>query len=59
MVGVVGAPYCLLTSTNLAVSATNWTRLLTNVFGAGATFTDSVPMNPTEAARFYLLQAVQ
>ena len=55
--GVVGTPYYLLTSTNLALPLTNWTRLLTNVYGAGGSFSNNIPLYPAEAAKFYRLQS--
>ena len=55
--GVAGTPYYLLTSTNLALPLTDWTPLLTNVYGAGGSFSNNIPMYPAEAARFYRLQS--
>lgn len=42
----------LLTSTNIGTGAT-WTAAATNVFGADGLFTNSVPINSSEAKRFY------
>jgi autotransporter-associated beta strand protein len=55
--GVAGRPYYLLTSTNLALPLTNWTRLATNAYGPGGSFTNNVPVVPSEDARFYRLQS--
>jgi len=55
--GLVGTPYYLLTSTNVAMPMTNWTRVLTNAFGPGGSFTSSTSVDPLENARFYRLQS--
>jgi autotransporter-associated beta strand protein len=55
--GIVGAPYCLLTSTNITLPIINWTPVLTNVFGPGGSFSNNLPMDPAEAAKFYRVQS--
>jgi hypothetical protein len=54
--GTAGANYYVLTSTNVALPLSNWTRLSTNTFdGAGHfSFTNAVAPGPPQ--RFYLLQ---
>lgn len=54
--GVAGAPYYLLSTTNVLMPISNWTRLLTNTYGPGGSFSNSVPIDPAEDARFFLLQ---
>jgi autotransporter-associated beta strand protein len=54
--GIVGMPYYLLTSTNITLPLTDWTRLQTNVFGPGGSFSNSVPVEPEEPSRFHQLQ---
>jgi autotransporter-associated beta strand protein len=56
--GVVGTPYCLLTATNITVPMSNWTPVLTNVFGPGGSFSNSLPLDPAETARFYRVRQV-
>jgi hypothetical protein len=55
--GVTGAPYYLLTSTNVSLPLSNWTRVLTNTFGVGGGFSDDVPLIPTDHASFFRLQS--
>ena len=55
--GLVGTPYYLLSSTNVALPMTNWTRVLTNAFGPGGSFTSSIPVDSSGAARFYRIQS--
>jgi len=54
--GVFGSPYYLLTSTNVALPMSNWTRLLTNTFGSGGDFTEQISLDVGEPIRFYRLQ---
>ncbi|MEI8043941.1 MAG: hypothetical protein WCL11_21200, partial [Verrucomicrobiota bacterium] len=57
--GVSGTPYCLLTSTNAALPMTNWTPVLTDVFGPGGSFSNILPPDPAEAVRFYRVRQAQ
>ena len=50
--GATNTSSVLLTSTNLAPDAT-WTPMATNVFGSNGLSTNSLPVNPTEAKRFF------
>ena len=53
--GTPGGTYYVVTSTNLAVVVTNWTRVLTNQFDSSGNF--SVTNNPaTNSQYFYRLQ---
>ncbi|MBC8097231.1 MAG: hypothetical protein H7Y43_15610, partial [Akkermansiaceae bacterium] len=54
--GVAGNPYVVLTSTNLALPLSTWTRVQTNVFGLGGTFSTTNPVTAGEPQRFFLLQ---
>jgi autotransporter-associated beta strand protein len=54
--GVTNGAYYVLTSTNLALPASNWTRLLTNQFDAGGNFNFTNPMAPSAPQSFYQLQ---
>ena len=47
----------LLSSTNLALPLSQWTRVLTNTFGSDGSFTNPIPINSSEAQRFYRLVA--
>lgn len=54
--GLAGATYYVLASTNLAVSTTNWTRLLTNQFDDSGNFNFTNAIPPDAPQNFYLLQ---
>jgi len=54
--GPASGNYYVLTSTNLTVPLTNWTRLLTNQFDAGGNFNFTNPMSTNALQSFYLLQ---
>ena len=54
--GVSGANFYLLTSTNLALPMSNWTRLLTNQFDVGGNFNFTNAINSNFTQSFYLLQ---
>ena len=45
----------LLTATNVAQARATWTPVTTNVVGADGLSTNSIPITPGEAQRFYLL----
>jgi hypothetical protein len=51
--GAAGASYRLLSSTNVALPLANWTPVLTNNFASDGSFTNQIPINATEAHRFY------
>ncbi len=55
--GVNGAEYYLLTATNVALPLSNWTRVLTNYFGAGGEFSETLPVGPADVTRFFRLQS--
>ena len=57
--GVAGTPYYLLASTNAALPMTNWTPVLTDVFGPGGSFSNILPPDPAEAVRFYRVRQAQ
>ena len=50
--GVSGANFYLLTSTNLALPISNWTRLLTNQFDVGGNFNFTNDINLKLNAKF-------
>ena len=54
--GSSNATYYLLSSTNLALPTTQWTRLLTNHFDGSGNFNLTNAINPKSAQNFYLLQ---
>jgi autotransporter-associated beta strand protein len=54
--GVTNGTYYVLTTTNLALPATNWTRLQTNQFDGNGNFSFTNTINPNAAQSFYLLQ---
>ena len=55
--GIVGMPYYILTATNITLPMTNWTPVLTDVFGPGGSFSNSIPVDSADAARFYRIQS--
>jgi len=55
--GINGAEYYLLTSTNMALPTSNWTRLATNFFGTGGSFNEIIPVSPADHERYYRLQS--
>jgi autotransporter-associated beta strand protein len=54
--GITNGTYYVLTSTNLAVPLTNWTRLQTNQFDSSGSFNFTNPINQNSVQSFYLLQ---
>jgi len=54
--GVAGSQYFVLSTTNVALSLANWTRVQTNTFGAGGAFSVTNTFTPGEPQRFYLLR---
>jgi rhamnogalacturonan endolyase len=54
--GPVDATYYVLTSTNITVPLTNWTRIATNQVPANATFIFTNAISPGSAQGFYRLQ---
>jgi fibronectin-binding autotransporter adhesin len=54
--GAPGGTYFVLTSTNIALPVSSWSRLETNVFGAGGTFSYTNALDRQTPQRFYILQ---
>jgi hypothetical protein len=54
--GPTNAPYYVLSSTNLSVPVSAWTRLATNVFSAAGTFSVTNSVDSLSPQKFYLLQ---
>jgi PKD repeat protein len=56
--GQSGGTYYVLTTTNIALPLTQWTRLATNILGTGGNFTITVTntVNPAAPQQFYTLQ---
>jgi len=54
--GIATSNYYVLTSTNLALPVTSWTRLNTNVFDSSGRFAFTNAVVATNRNRFYLLQ---
>jgi hypothetical protein len=54
--GMSGGSYYVLTSTNLALPLSNWTRMLTNLFDENGSFGITNAVDPTAPREFYLLQ---
>ena len=55
--GTAGQSYYVLGSANLAAPVSQWTRLVTNIFGAGGSFSFTNAINPAWSQQFYLIQA--
>lgn len=56
--GVPDWPCCVLTSTNLALPITSWTRFATNVFDGSGKFTFTNSLGSDGPQRFYMLQLI-
>jgi hypothetical protein len=54
--GPLSGNYYLLSSTNLALPLSNWTRLATNAFDSGGAFNVTNPVDPHDGQRYYRLQ---
>jgi hypothetical protein len=50
----VGQRYRVLSATNLMIPLPNWVPLATNTFASGG-FTNTIPVNPANRQRFYLI----
>lgn len=57
--GVPGRDYYVLSSTNLALPLSNWTRLATNVFGANGSAGFTSATEPATDHRYYMIQTTQ
>jgi hypothetical protein len=55
--GSANGSFRLLTSTNVALSASSWTSVLTNAFGSDGSFSNAVPLVPSAGQMFYRLIA--
>jgi hypothetical protein len=54
--GVAAGNYYVLTSTNLGLPLTNWTRIATNAFDGTGSFKFTNNINPLAPSRFFLLR---
>jgi hypothetical protein len=54
--GTAGSGYTLLTSTNITTALAAWSTNTTGVFGTGGSFSNSIPITPSEAKRFFLIR---
>jgi hypothetical protein len=54
--GSYGSVYCVLMSTNPAISMTNWVPVLTNAFDSAGNFSFTNAVDPTLPQQFYRLQ---
>ena len=54
--GVANASYYVLSTTNLAMPLTGWTRVATNQFDSGGGFSFTNGVDAAVPGRFYLLQ---
>jgi hypothetical protein len=54
--GTAGSNYYVLTSTNVALPMNDWTRLATNVFESGGTFSFTNAVDPNTPQQFFRLQ---
>jgi hypothetical protein len=55
--GVTGQAFYMLGSTNVAASVSQWTRLGTNFFGPGGSFSFTNAINPAWSQQFYRIEA--
>lgn len=54
--GTPGGNYTWLTSTNVGTPVINWTTNTSGVFDGAGAFSNAIPMNPSEPARFFKLR---
>ncbi len=54
--GIQGTSYYVLTSTNVSLPRTNWTRLATNSFGLGGSFSFTNALSANLPQTYYLIQ---
>jgi autotransporter-associated beta strand protein len=54
--GRAAGDYYVLTSTNVALPLTNWTRIATNVFDGSGDFSFTNSVSPSVPSRFFLLE---
>ena len=54
--GFAGGSYSVLTSTNVALPLSSWTTNTSGVFDGSGAFSNAIPINATEPARFYRLK---
>lgn len=54
--GTPGMDYLVLMTTNLSLSASNWSVLTTNTFDAGGNFNFTNPVNPASPQQFYQIK---
>lgn len=54
--GTAGGSYSWLTTTNVTNPLANWTTNTTGVFNGSGAFSNAIPINPTEATRFFRLK---
>jgi hypothetical protein len=54
--GIEGGNYIVRASTNVAIPATNWVPIVTNVFGPGGSFSYTNVIDPAMPETFFLLQ---
>ena len=57
--GVPGRQYYVLSSTNLVLPLSNWTRLATNLFGANGSAGYTNTVAPPADRRYYMIQTMQ
>ena len=54
--GLAGSGYSVLSSTDLTQPAGSWSAVATGAFDANGNSSNSITINPSESARYYLLQ---
>lgn len=54
--GIPGGSYTWLTSTNVAAPAAEWTTNAAGTFDLSGAFSNALPVNPSESARFFRLR---
>ena len=54
--GTPGGGYSLLTSTNVAAPLATWTTNITGTFSGSGSFSNAIPVNPSEATRFFTVR---
>jgi len=54
--GTPGSNYLVLSTTNLSTLTSEWITNVTGVFNSSGDFSNSIPINPTTPAQFFLLK---
>ena len=54
--GTPGGGYTLLSSTNVTAPLATWTTNVTGIFSGSGSFSNAIPVNPSETVRFFTIR---